>query len=110
MLLLRALFVAVGLVVIWQAIVTIFQPPDFILPTPAQVAAALAARPELITVDAVTTAVETVIGLAAGVALGVLLALVMSFLPPTRRLLLPVMVVSQAIPVFAIAPLLVIWL
>ncbi|MEJ0097348.1 MAG: ABC transporter permease subunit [Bauldia sp.] len=33
----------------------------------------------------------------------------MSFLPPTRRLLLPVLVVSQAIPVFAIAPLLALW-
>ena len=33
----------------------------------------------------------------------------MSFLPLTRRLLLPVMVVSQAIPVFAIAPLLALW-
>ena len=33
----------------------------------------------------------------------------MSFLPPTRRLLLPVMVVSQALPVFAIAPLLALW-
>jgi putative hydroxymethylpyrimidine transport system permease protein len=38
------------------------------------------------------------------------LALLMSFLPPTRRLVLPVMVVSQALPVFAIAPLLVLWL
>ena len=33
----------------------------------------------------------------------------MSFLPVTKRLLLPVMVVSQAIPVFAIAPLLALW-
>jgi putative hydroxymethylpyrimidine transport system permease protein len=37
------------------------------------------------------------------------LALFMSFLPPTRRFLLPVMVVSQALPVFAIAPLLALW-
>jgi putative hydroxymethylpyrimidine transport system permease protein len=34
----------------------------------------------------------------------------MSFVPGTRRLVLPVMVVSQAFPVFAIAPLLVLWL
>ena len=33
----------------------------------------------------------------------------MSFLPLSRRLLLPVMVVSQALPVFAIAPLLALW-
>src|ERR1051326_4532224 len=33
----------------------------------------------------------------------------MSFVPLTRRVLLPVMVVSQAVPVFAIAPLLALW-
>src|SRR3546814_17281299 len=34
----------------------------------------------------------------------------MSYFRPARRWLLPVLVVSQAIPVFAIAPLLVLWL
>ncbi len=105
----RPFFVAAGLVAIWQTIVWIFQPPAFMLPGVDRVVRALVSRPELWQVHAVTTAVETVIGLVAGVAAGVLLALAMSFLPRTRPLLLPVMVVSQAIPVFAIAPLLVLW-
>ena len=45
-----------------------------------------------------------VVCLLIGTACGVVLALAMGFLPVTRRLILPVMVVSQAIPVFAIAP------
>jgi putative hydroxymethylpyrimidine transport system permease protein len=105
----RALFVAIGLVVIWQAVILIFAPPPYILPSPAKVLAALEARPDLWQVHAVTTLTETVIGLVTGTLLGAALALVMSLLPPTRRLLLPVMVVSQALPVFAIAPLLVLW-
>ncbi len=109
MIALRALFVAIGLVIIWQAVVLVFAPPPYILPSPAKVAAALAARPDLWRVHAVTTLTETVIGLVTGTVLGAALALVMSLLPPTRRLLLPVMVVSQALPVFAIAPLLVLW-
>ena len=56
-----------------------------------------------------TTLIESVIGLVAGAGLGFLLALGMSLAPPARRLVLPVMVVSQAIPVFAIAPLLALW-
>jgi putative hydroxymethylpyrimidine transport system permease protein len=106
---LRALFVAAGLLVIWQAIVLVFAPPPFLLPGPGRVFAALRDRPDLWQVHAVTTLAETAIGLAMGAVLGVLLALAMSFLPVSRRLLLPVMVVSQAIPVFAIAPLLVLW-
>ena len=105
----RALYVAVGLLVIWQAIVLLFAPPGFMLPAPLTVFNALIERPELWQVHAVTTLVETVIGLITGAVLGAALALAMSFLPPTRRLLLPVMVVSQAIPVFAIAPLLALW-
>lgn len=109
MILLRALFVAVGLVAIWQAIVLAFAPPPYMLPDPLRVLAALRDRPELWRVHAVTTLSETLIGFAAGATLGAALALAMSFVPPARRLLLPVMVVSQAIPVFAIAPLLALW-
>ena len=105
----RAAMVALGLLVIWQAVVTIFAPPPYMLPGPARVFAALVDRPSLWQVDAVTTLTETLIGLVTGTLAGAGLALVMSFLPPTRRLLLPTMVVSQAFPVFAIAPLLVLW-
>ena len=106
---LRALFVGAALLVIWQAIVALFQPPPFLLPGPERVFAALISRPELWQVHAVTTLTETVIGLVCGAVLGAALALTMSFLPLARPVLLPVMVVSQAIPVFAIAPLLALW-
>jgi putative hydroxymethylpyrimidine transport system permease protein len=109
MIALRALFVAVGLVVIWQAIVLIFAPPPYILPPPLAVLAALRDRPDLWQVHAVTTLTETVAGLAIGTVVGAALALAMSYLPLSRRLLLPVLVVSQAIPVFAIAPILALW-
>ncbi len=109
MIVVRALFVAIGLIVVWQVVIFVFAPPAFMLPSPAAVFEALRDRPDLWRVQAVTTLTETVIGLIAGVALGTLLALLMSFVPPTRRMLLPLMVVSQALPVFAIAPLLVLW-
>jgi putative hydroxymethylpyrimidine transport system permease protein len=109
MIALRALFVAAGLVVIWQVIVWVFDPPAFMLPGPESVFEALRDRPDLWRVHAVTTLTETVLGLLIGALCGIFLAMVMSFLPPTERLLLPVMVVSQALPVFALAPLLVLW-
>jgi putative hydroxymethylpyrimidine transport system permease protein len=109
MIALRALGVAIGLVVIWQAVVLVFGPPSYILPSPADVFRALMARPDLWRVHAVTTLTETLIGLVTGTLLGAGLALFMAFLPPSRHILLPVMVVSQALPVFAIAPILVLW-
>ena len=109
MIALRALAVAAGLVILWQGIVFVFMPPPYMLPSPLLVLQALRENPDLWRVHAVTTLSETVIGLVSGTVIGAALALVMSFLPPTRRLLLPVLVVSQAIPVFAIAPLLALW-
>jgi putative hydroxymethylpyrimidine transport system permease protein len=107
--LVRALVVIAGLAVIWQGVVVIFRPPHFMLPGVDRVVTALIERPELWQVHAVTTASETLIGLAAGALAGMALALVMSFFPLTRRLVLPSLIVSQAFPVFAIAPLLVLW-
>lgn len=109
MIIFRALFVAIGLVVIWQGIILVFDPPAFMLPGPGRVFEALRDRPDLWQVHAVTTLTESLLGLTIGALLGAAMALAMSFVPPTRRILLPVMVVSQAIPVFAIAPLLVLW-
>ena len=109
MIVVRAFIVAAGLLAVWQGVILIFEPPPFMLPPPVAVFEALRDRPDLWRVHAVTTSIETFAGLITGVFLGASLALLMSYLPPTGRLLMPVMVVSQALPVFAIAPLLVLW-
>jgi putative hydroxymethylpyrimidine transport system permease protein len=110
MIALRALGVAAGLVLLWQAVILLFQPPHFMLPTPLAVFDALMSRSDLWRVHAWATLFASIVGLFAGILVGMALALMMSLLPISRRLLLPVMVVSQAIPVFAIAPILVLWL
>ena len=56
------------------------------------------------------TVAEILRGLGLGIVLGAVTALTLSYFRPARRWLMPVLVVSQAIPVFALAPLLVLWL
>lgn len=105
----RAFFVGLGLLVIWQVLILVLQPPPFMLPPPARVFAVLASRPDLWQVHAAATLAATLAGLVAGGLVGMAFALAMAFLPVSRRLLIPVLVVSQAVPIFAIAPLLVLW-
>jgi putative hydroxymethylpyrimidine transport system permease protein len=108
--LLRPVIVFVGLIAAWQALVWLTGVAHFILPGPGRVARALIARwPELIGHAGVTVA-EILLGLALGALLGCVSALVIASFRPARRWLLPVLVVSQAIPVFALAPVLVLWL
>ena len=106
----RALIVIVGLLVLWQAVVVVTGVPSYILPGPAQVSATLAGDLALVARHAAVTIAEILAGLALGTALGISTALAMARYAPLKRWMLPVMVVSQAIPVFALAPLLVLWL
>jgi len=106
----RPLVIFLGLIAVWQFVVWATGAPHYILPSPARVARALIERwPELIG-HAGVTALEIVLGLALGALLGCVSALVIASFRPARLWLLPVLVVSQAIPVFALAPVLVLWL
>jgi putative hydroxymethylpyrimidine transport system permease protein len=105
----RGLVVFAGLCLIWQALVSVTDLPAFILPPPARVFTALVERADFLLSHALLTLTEIVIGMVFGVAFGCLSALTLASLPAARRWLMPVLVVSQAIPVFALAPLLVLW-
>ena len=106
---LMGLAVAAGLIGLWFGLVEAFALPHFILPSPARVLAALADQPAYLARHAAITASEIVLGLIAGTLLGTLTALAMTRFSVFRRLARPAVMASQAVPVFAIAPLLVIW-
>lgn len=94
----------------WQAIVWATGAPAFILPGPVRVAETLVANAGLIADHATTTIAEVLIGLALGAGLGGATALYLMVSPSARRIVLPIMVFSQAVPVFALAPILTLWL
>lgn len=108
--LLRPIVVFVGLLVFWQGLVLLLGLPHFILPGPVEVGSTLLNRADTILPHLWITLSEIGIGLLLGTLLGVASALVMAYFAPLRRWLMPVLVVSQAIPVFALAPILVLWL
>jgi len=107
---LRPALIFMGLLGLWEIVVRASGVPRYILPSPYGVARALAAQwPSLLDHAGVTVA-EILLGLVLGTVLGCLSALLIASYRPVRRWLLPVLVVSQAIPVFALAPVLVLWL
>jgi putative hydroxymethylpyrimidine transport system permease protein len=104
----RGLTIAVGLILIWWA-ATFLNIPSFLLPPPQKVAMALWNGRAYLAQQTLVTAGEIFLGLLFGLALGGLLALAMMASPIFERWMMPVLVISQAIPVFALAPLLVLW-
>jgi len=107
---LKPLLIALALLGAWQTVVFVFDTPPYILPGPERVLLVWVDNWVLIAGHATTTVLEIVLGLVLGALLGILTAVTMAFFRPAHSWLMPVLVVSQALPVFALAPILVLWL
>lgn len=95
---------------LWQAIVTVTGLPKFILPGPLQVAETWWHNRALIAEHTLVTALEVILGLGIGAALGIATALHLAASRTARVLVRPILVFTQALPVFALAPILTLWL
>lgn len=105
-----AALAAVLAIALWEVVALATGAPPFILPGPLRVAGALVANRALIAEHALITLAEVLAGLLIGAALGAATAVGLTLSPAMRRLALPAMVFSQAVPVFALAPVLTLWL
>ncbi|WP_113911885.1 ABC transporter permease [Roseovarius dicentrarchi] len=93
----------------WQALVLLTGVPRFILPGPALVAETLWTSRALIAHHTMITAIEVLAGLALGASLGGATAVALAASPLARQLVRPMLIFSQAVPVFALAPILTLW-
>ena len=106
---LPALVFLLALLMLWQA-GAMEMDAAYILPTPVQIFQRLwELREPLFLVHLPATMAVTGIGLAISLALGLALAVAMDASNLVRRMLYPLVVVSQTIPTTAIAPLFVLW-
>lgn len=107
---LRGVLVLALFLGLWQFYVWVSGITPFILPGPGRVATTLISSGDVIFSNALVTIGEVLAGLALGTLFGALTALGLIAAPRLAQIVMPVLVFSQAIPFFALAPLLVIWL
>jgi ABC-type nitrate/sulfonate/bicarbonate transport system permease component len=93
----------------WEAYARLGNVDDFILPAPTEVASALWDDRGLLWHNLLVTAQEIGLGILVALVAGALLAIVIHLSPTLRRVLYPLLVGSQAVPIVIIAPLLVVW-
>ena len=107
---LRLLLIAVFLAV-WEAGVRLFEIPLFILPTPSNVFTALyRGIASSLYVDHIwITITETLLGFVLGTSLAFLLGTVIALSRPVEYFLYPFVVMFQAMPKVALAPLIIVW-
>ena len=107
---LRLLLIAVFLGV-WEAFVRLLEIPLFILPTPSNVFVALyRGFASSLYIDHIwVTLAETLMGFALGTTLAFVLGTVIALSRPVEYFLYPFVVMFQAMPKVALAPLIIVW-
>lgn len=99
------------LLLIWQVIILVNSYPAFILPTPATVATRLVDELLHGTLPHHTlfTLTEALGGFALALAVGLVLGYLLAHAPRLERILAPQLAATQAIPIVAVAPLIILW-
>lgn len=94
----------------WELSVHWFDVKPFILPAPSRILATFIDNLSLLAWHGAVTFLEIILGLLIGSLGGILLAIVVFYSPILDRALYPLIIGSQMIPVFAIAPILIVWM
>lgn len=106
---LPSLSLLVALVVAWEVIVRAFDVEPFLVPAPSRVWRAFLEVRGTLPEHIRTTTWESLYGLAWACVVGVVLAVLIASVPFLRKAFFPILVVSQTVPMVALAPLLLIW-
>lgn len=98
-----------ALLILWQTFVVLREVPGYVLPTPTRIVSALVEDYQLILYHLQTTIYESAVGFVLAVGLAFALAIFMDGFTPAKKTLYPILVISQTIPIIALAPLFIIW-
>ena len=100
----------VTFIILWELIVLIWSPPQYLLPPFYTVAARIFIDWNMLAAGTWTTSYEVVLSFLAAAAAGVLGAATLHFYPRSAKFLMPALVFVQITPQIAIAPILFLWL
>jgi len=102
-------FLIAGVIVAWELIVRLTSTPRWFLPPPTAVLSALIDSRQLMLHHTGVTIEEVLVGFVISVILGIAFALGIAASQIVERAVYPFIVASQAIPIIALAPILLIW-
>lgn len=103
------LIAAAALLALWQAVSTLGIVPADMLPAPTRIIESGAEQRDALWRNTVPTLVATLVGFALSVSVAFLTASLLDFSGLLRRAILPLLIVSQTLPLIALAPLVVLW-
>ena len=100
----------VGIITLWFLVTWLLPIPDYLIPTPHSVVVRMVRDWRILVDNSTDTLIEILAGFFVSVIVAVPLAFLIVMNRSVERVILPMLVASQAIPKVAIAPIFVIWL
>ncbi len=104
-----ALFLLVGLIVVWEVIVEVLTIREYLLPKPSVVAKEIGEEHSILLSATWVTLKEVLLGFALSIVVAIPVGVLIVYSRTLADVIYPLLVASQAIPRIAIAPLIVIW-
>ena len=99
-----------SILLLWQGVVVFFDVPDYLVPSPMQIAALIPVRVRDLSSAFIITAAEALGGFLLSAVVGVAIGLFFSLSAIIRRCFYPYVVLLQTVPIIAISPLILLWL
>jgi ABC-type nitrate/sulfonate/bicarbonate transport system permease component len=104
-----ALLSVAAAIALWEFYVRASGISPLVLPAPSRIAATIWENRALLWANTLPTIRATLLGFAFSITVAAVLSVLLDFAPRLRRALFPVFVISQTLPLVAIAPLVVLW-
>lgn len=104
-----AVFSVASAFILWEAYVRLSGISALVLPPPSRVLDQFVQNRALLWDNTLPTLYATFVGFALSLSVAFTLSVVLDFLPRLRKALFPIFVISQTLPLVAIAPLVVLW-
>ena len=97
------------LLLLWESIINLGGIEKYIMPAPSDVVKTLIKDFDVMLPNILVTLYEGVVGFIIAIIFALILAIIMDMVPLIKKAVYPVLVISQTVPVIAIAPLFIIW-
>ena len=94
---------------IWEIIINIGKIEKFIMPAPSDILKSLIENFTEMIPHIIVTLYESMAGFLIAIVLALILAIIMDLMPLVKKAIYPVFIISQTVPVIALAPLFIIW-
>ncbi|MGH2617022.1 MAG: ABC transporter permease [Thermomicrobiales bacterium] len=104
------LLLIAAMLIAWEVAVRITNTPRWLLPAPSDVLQSLVVDRDILLPNAMVTLSEVLLGFALALIAGIGLGVAVYRSPTLDRVLYPIIIASQTVPIPALAPLLLVWL